>query len=72
MYRAYFGTPGCRIPGPLEKARWPFGIFSDLGEALVWAGGVTRRRTVVVAIDGDDGTRLSRSGIALRLGRSLV
>lgn len=72
MYRAYFGTPGCGIPGPLEKARWPFRTFSDLGEALIWAEGVARRGTVVVAIEGDDGTRLNRSDIALRLGRALA
>lgn len=69
MYTAYFGTPGCGVPGPLEKQRWPSKTFPDLSEALVWAERVAKRGTVVVAIDGDDGTRLSRSEITSRLGR---
>lgn len=72
MYRAYFGTPGSGIPGPLEKERWPAKAFPDLTEALVWAECVAKRGTVVVAIEGDDGTQLSRADIASRLGRSLA
>jgi hypothetical protein len=72
MYRAYFGTLGCGIPGPLEKERWPSRAFSDLGEALFWAERVAKRGTVVVAIDGDDGTQLSRTDIATQIGRSLA
>lgn len=64
MYRAYFSTPGCGSPSPLEKERWPFREFSELSLALLWAQQVARRGTAVVAIDGDDGTRLSHSQIA--------
>jgi hypothetical protein len=72
MHRAYFGTPGCGIPAPLEKERWPSREFSQLTEALVWAERVAKRGTVVVAIEGDDGTQFSRTDIASRLGRSLA
>jgi hypothetical protein len=70
MYRAYYSPAGSGIPGPLEKERWPSRSFSDLSEALIWAERVAKRGTSVVAIDGDDGTQLSRADIALRLGRS--
>jgi len=70
MYRACFGTQGCGIPGPLEKERWPLREFSQLTEALVWAERVAQRGTVVVAIDGDDGTQLGRTDIASRLASS--
>jgi hypothetical protein len=56
----------------LEKERWPSREFSQLTEALVWAERVAKRGTVVVAIDGDDGTQFSRTDIASRLGRSLA
>lgn len=39
-------------------------MFSDLSQALVWAERVTKRGTVVVAVDGDDGTQLSRADLA--------
>jgi hypothetical protein len=70
MYRAYFGTRGCGVPGPLEKERWPARTSSDLSQALVWAERVAKRGTVVVAIDGDDGTQLSRADLASRQARS--
>ena len=70
MYKAYFGPRGCGMPGPLEKERWPSKSFAELAEALTWAEGVAKHGTTVVAIDGDNGTRLSRADIALWLGRS--
>lgn len=70
MYRAYFGTQGCGIPGPLEKERWPSREFSQMADALVWTQRLAKRGAVVVAIEGDDGTQLNRADIASRLGSS--
>ena len=64
MYRAYYGTPGSdRVP-PLEKDRWPSKQFLSLDDALLWARHVAKRGTSVIAIDGDDGTQLSKTEIA--------
>lgn len=68
IYRAYFGSPGCEMPGPLDKATWPCRAFSDIEEAVQWARSVAARGTSVIAIEGDDGTRLSRSDLAACLG----
>jgi hypothetical protein len=64
MYRAYYGTPGSRQVPPLDKGRWPSKQFTTLDDALLWARDVARRGTSVIAIDGDDGTQLSKSEIA--------
>jgi hypothetical protein len=55
-----------------KKERWPARPFSNLSQALVWAERVAKQGTVVVAIDTDDGTQLSRADLASRLGRSLA
>ena len=66
-YRAYIGTRGSGlIPSP-EKDRWPFREFSDLDQALEWAGRVATRGSVVLAIDGDDGTQLTKREVAAAL-----
>ncbi|PWT72374.1 MAG: hypothetical protein C5B46_06905 [Proteobacteria bacterium] len=65
MYRAYYGAAGCGALQPLEKYRCPFREFSRLDEAFLWAGCVAARGTAVLAIDGDDGTQLSQSEIAV-------
>ena len=70
MYKAYFGPPGCGFPTPLEKERWPFRSFTTLTEALIWAERAAKSGSAVIAIDGDDGTQLGRSDIALRIGCS--
>ena len=73
MYRAYYGAAGCGPLQPLEKHRWPSKEFVDLDEALLWAGCVADRGTTVLAIDGDDGTQLNQSEIAVGiLGRRYV
>lgn len=64
MYRAYYGTAGCGAISPLEKDRWPFKGFSDLDQAVLWTRAVVKKGTAVIAIEGDDGTRMSRSDIA--------
>jgi hypothetical protein len=64
MFRAYYGAPGCGAVPPLEKDRWPCKEFTNLDDALLWTRGVVKRGTAVVAIEGDNGTQLSRSEIA--------
>ena len=65
MYRAYYGAAGCGPLTPLAKHRWPCREFSRLDDALLWAGRVAARGTAVLAIDGDDGTALNQSEIAV-------
>jgi hypothetical protein len=67
MYRAYYGPAGCGPLPPLTKDRHPFREFPQLDEALSWACSVTRKGTSVLAIEGDDGTQLTRSEIAVAL-----
>lgn len=64
MFRAYYGTAGCGTVPPLEKDRWPFKEFTTLDEALLWTQEIVKRGTAVIAIEGNDGTQLSRSEIA--------
>jgi hypothetical protein len=71
MYRAYYGTHGCGEPRGLDRDRWAFKEFVDLPEALLWARRVVMRGGAVISIDGDDGTRLSRTDIAACLRRAL-
>jgi len=66
-YRAYYGTRGSHPIAPLEKDRWPSRQFFDLDQALEWASCVVRKGTVVLAIDGDDGTQLTKQEIAAAL-----
>jgi hypothetical protein len=51
----------------LEKDRWPFKEFAKLDEALLWTRAVVKHGTTVIAIEGDDGTQLSRSEIAVHV-----
>ena len=67
MYRAYYGPAGCGPLSPLAKHRQPFREFALLDEALLWARRVVAKGTAVLAIDGDDGTQLNRSEIAVAL-----
>ena len=66
-YRAYYGMQGTDRISPLEKERWPTKQFSDLDQALEWASCVARKGTSVLAIDGDDGTQLTRHELAAAL-----
>jgi hypothetical protein len=71
MYRAYYGPAGYGPLSPLTKDRGPFREFSQLDDALSWARSVIRKGTSVSAIEGDDGTRVTRDEIALALPHSL-
>jgi hypothetical protein len=64
VYRAYYGAAGAGQVTPLEKGRRPFQEFSDLDQALAWAERAAAKGTTVLAIDGDDGTQLTKSEIA--------
>jgi hypothetical protein len=64
MYRAYYGAGKCGPVPPMEKDRWPSKEFANLDEALLWARAVVKHGTAVLAIEGDDGTQLSRGEIA--------
>jgi hypothetical protein len=64
VYRAYFSVRGSDDVLPLEKGHWPFKEFATLDEAVLWARRVAKRGTSVIAIDGDDGTRLSKTELA--------
>jgi hypothetical protein len=64
MYRAYYGAAGASEVLPLEKGRRPFREFSDLDQALAWAERAAAKGTTVLAIDGDDGTQLTKRDIA--------
>jgi hypothetical protein len=66
-YRAYYGTSGSDRVSPLDKGQSPFREFSDLDQALQWANQVARKGTSVLAIDGDDGTQLTKNEIAVAI-----
>jgi hypothetical protein len=66
-YRAYYGTSASEQVPALQKDRWPFREFSDLDQALQWATSVAAKGTMVLAIDGDDGTQLGKHEIAAAL-----
>jgi hypothetical protein len=68
MYKAYFAPAGSGTPAPLEKEWWPFRSFASLPEALIWAERAAKDGSAVLSIEGDDGTLLSRSDIAVRIG----
>jgi hypothetical protein len=66
-YRVYVGPPGSeRIP-PLEKDQFLFKEFTTLDDAFSWARHVNNSGRVTLAIDGDDGTQLTKREIAAAL-----
>jgi hypothetical protein len=68
MYRAYYGAAGTDKLSPLEVTCWPLQTeFCSLDEALLWARRVAAQGVAVLAIDGDDGTHLTKSEIAQSL-----
>jgi hypothetical protein len=71
MYRAYYAGGECRDVPALEKDRWPFREFQNLDDALLWTRGVVKHGTSVIAIEGDDGTHLTRGEIAGHVRQAL-
>ncbi len=66
-YRVYSGPRGEAAISPLEKDRMLFKEFSSLDEAMSWARHVNDSSRTTLLIEGDDGTRLTRSEIAAAL-----
>jgi hypothetical protein len=67
MYKAYYGPASAKPIRALEKTQWPFKEFERLDDALLWARSLSVKGTGVLAIDGDDGTQLTRGEIAFLL-----
>ena len=67
MYRVYSGPPGSAITSPLEKARMLFKEFGTLDAALMWARHLSASGRLPLLIEGDDGTRLEKAGLAAAL-----
>ena len=66
-YRVYIGPPGTEAMSPLEKDQFLFKEFDSLDAAFGWARHVNRSGRVTLAIDGDDGTSLTRQDVAAAL-----
>lgn len=63
-YRVYVGPRGSERTSPLEKDQFLFKEFCSLDEAFSWARHVNGSGRVTLAIDGDDGTSLTKNEIA--------
>jgi hypothetical protein len=72
-YRVYSGPRGSAAISPLDKDRMLYKEFSTLDEALNWARHVHDRGGVVLLIEGDDGTSMSKIDVAdaLRHGEAV-
>ena len=66
-YRVYVGPRGSETISPLQKDQFLFKEFVSLDEAFGWARHVNCSGRVTLAIDGDDGTCLTRNEIAAAL-----
>jgi|SRR4051794_28571902 hypothetical protein len=69
-YRVFSGPPGSGPVSPLEKERLLFKEFDSLDAALAWARHLQESGRVALAIDGDDGTSLTKQDIAAALRHS--
>jgi hypothetical protein len=69
-YRVYSGPIGSQDMSPLAKEQMLFKEFTQLDEALSWARHVEQSGRVPLLIEGDDGTKMDKRGIAdaLRVG----
>lgn len=70
QFRVYSGPRGSGPISPLDKDRLPYKEHGSLDEALSWARHVEDRGGVVLLIEGDDGTALSKFDIANALRHS--
>jgi hypothetical protein len=66
-YRVYSGPPGTETVPPMEKDRWLYKEFGLMDEALSWARHVISTGRTALLIEGDDGTRLTKSEIVSAL-----
>jgi hypothetical protein len=66
-FRVFIGPRGAEAISPLEKDQFLFKEFTTLDEAFAWARHVNKSGRVTLAIDGDDGTCLTKREIAAAL-----
>jgi hypothetical protein len=66
-YRVYSGPPGTEAISPMEKDRWLYKEFGLFDDALSWARHVNEGGRITLLIEGDDGTRLTKTEIAAAL-----
>jgi hypothetical protein len=66
-YRVYSGPPGSAVISPFEKSRHLYKEFGMLDEAIGWARHLAKQGRVLLLIEGDDGTCLSKQDIAAAL-----
>jgi hypothetical protein len=66
-FRVYSGPRGTDMFAPIDKDRMLFKQFGALDEAMAWARHVRADGRVVLLIEGDDGTHLSKSEIMAAL-----
>jgi len=66
-FRVYMGPPGSEAVPPAEKERWLYKEFALLDEAFAWARHINGEGLVALLIEGDDGTRLTKSEIVAAL-----
>jgi hypothetical protein len=69
-YRVFSGPEGSERISPLDKERLLYKEFDTLDNALAWARHVNDSGRVTLAIDGDDGTRLTKQEICVALQHS--
>lgn len=66
-YRVYSGPRGSDMFAPIDKDKMLFKEFAGFDEALAWARHVDADGRVVLLIEGDDGTRLTKQEVAAAL-----
>jgi hypothetical protein len=66
-YQVYSGPRGSGTISPLERERMLFKEADTLDAALGWARHLSASGRVPLLIEGDDGTRLDKQGIAAAL-----
>ncbi|MGA2127825.1 MAG: hypothetical protein ABSG76_16935 [Xanthobacteraceae bacterium] len=64
QYRVYSGPRGTEAVSALDRDRLLYKEYPTLDEAFGWARHVEDRGGVVMLIEGDDGTRLSKLDVA--------
>lgn len=69
-YRVYSGPRGVEAVSPLEKDRMLFKEFATLDEAMSWARHVNGSGRTTLLIEGDDGTRLTKTEVTAALTHS--
>jgi IS5 family transposase len=66
-FRVYSGPRGSEMASPIDKDRMLFKQFAGLDEAMAWARHVQTDGRVVLLIEGDDGTSLSKRELSAAL-----